>query len=200
MMNVEPPHLEGFHSLPLTEESGEVNSLPGSSRFCTDARYYLVDLGSSSSVELAIKTRGPSNCVQNVPEVSFTRLYDQKKADMFMLGTMLRTFLHNVRSHHESCSSVNTAALQRYTNVDFLKLFYPHMTRQHPDSRALAMLTSDHWWIVRSKTSVLRKSWPLKHRQIHWTTQVILDVLFSAQLVFHLTKRACNVIVKYRKW
>ncbi|KAI0310990.1 hypothetical protein OF83DRAFT_1088003 [Amylostereum chailletii] len=169
MMDADRMYPSAFHPLKdrflLDDITTPTSYIPRSQ---TVVKYYFVDFGISSYIPSNSEEKlvfGVLGRDQEVPELSNEVPYDPFKADVFIIGNVLRREFHDV-----------------FHNVDFLAPLINAMTREEPNARLTAAAALAQWKDLKNSIPLYRQAVRVKKRDEQAILSAVLDTMHVANL------------------
>ncbi|KAH9921526.1 kinase-like domain-containing protein [Epithele typhae] len=162
MFDATAMYTQGFHPVTLITLPDNVSRFaPYSQRSQVGATYYFTDFGISTRFAPDEQNRlvtGMDGLDQELPELSDDVPYDPFKADVFILGNMIRTRLH-----------------YKYRNVDMIEPLMASMIHPNPRRRPTAKQALERFEKIQKECSFLRRVWRAEIRTESVVARVVLD-------------------------
>ncbi|EKM49866.1 uncharacterized protein PHACADRAFT_265616 [Phanerochaete carnosa HHB-10118-sp] len=137
-------------------------------------RYYFTDFGLSTHLAPGAPrlVTGGLGAKRDVPELSDTIPYDPFKLDIFVLGNVFKSQIHD-----------------KYFRVEVLGPLIAAMMQRSPAARPTAQEALQRWRHIRTRVSVIQRASRLRGRDETLVYTVLFDILSFIKVVYVIAKK-----------
>lgn len=195
VMDADSMYPQGYHPvqrkrLPLPNYSSDA---PHYSRASAPrpVRYYLVDFGISTYFAPGAPrlVTGGLGANREVPELSDTTPYDPFKLDIFVLGNVFKSQIHDVSPCCSIAIPFSDLPPQKYFRAEFLGPLIAAMMQRNPDARPTAQEALRRWRHIKTRVSLIQRASRMRGRDEGLVYTILFDILSFIKVVYVIAKK-----------